>query len=190
MFIFVLLMFFDCIYDNQGLIPTMEMLFPTVEHRFCVKHIYNNFKLNFKGLELKDALWRRAVATTIREFEKRMQDMKKLDEEAWEYLANIKPTQWTKLNFTPRAISDCYVNNLSESCNSMILEARDKPIIAMLEWIRVRLMTRMYSKRSGIEKFTNDIRPNIVQKLEQLKVDSKSFSAILSRCYIYEVDNE
>ena len=37
----------------------------------------------------------------------------------------------------------------------MILEVRDKPIIAMLEWI-------MYSKRFGIEKFTTDICPNIV----------------------------
>ena len=72
----------------------------------------------------------------------------------------------------------------------MILEVRDKPIIAMLEWIRVRLMTRMYSKRSRIEKFTSDICPNIVQKLEQLKVDSKLFSAIPSGCYIYEVENE
>ena len=62
----------------------------------------------------------------------------------------------------------------------MILEVRDKPIITMLEWIRVRLMTRMYSKRTGIEKFTNDICPNKVQKLEQLKVDSKSFSAVPS----------
>ena len=44
----------------------------------------------------------------------------------------------------------------------MILKARDKPIIAMLEWIMVRLMTRMYSKRSGIKKFTSDICPNIV----------------------------
>ena len=81
-FIFVLWMFFDCIYDNQGFIPTMEMLFPTVEHRFCVKHIYNNFKLNFKGLELKAALWKCATATTVREFEKRMQDMTELDKEA------------------------------------------------------------------------------------------------------------
>ena len=82
------------------------------------------------------------------------------------------------------------MNNLSESFNSMILEVRDKPIIAMRERIRVRLMTRMYSKRSGIEKFTSDICPNIVQKLEQLKVDSKSFFAIPLGCYIYEVDNE
>ena len=81
-FIFVPWMFFDCIYDNQGLISAMEMLFPTVEHRFCVKHIYNNFKLNFKGLELKAVLWRCAAATTIREFEKKMQDMKELDKEA------------------------------------------------------------------------------------------------------------
>ena len=51
-------------------------------------------------------------------------------------------------------------------------------------------MTRMYSKRSRIENFTSDICPNIVQKLEQLKVDSKSFSAIPLGCYIYEVDNE
>ena len=58
------------------------------------------------------------------------------------------------------------MNNLSESFNSMILEARDNPIIAMLEWIRVRLMFIMYSKRIGIEKFTSDICPNIVQKLE------------------------
>ena len=72
----------------------------------------------------------------------------------------------------------------------MILEARDKPIISMPEWIRVRLMTRMYSKRSVIKKFTSDICPNIVQKLEQLKVDSKSFSAIPLGCCIYEVDNE
>ena len=73
--------FFYCIYDNQGLILAMEMLFPTVEHRFCVKHIYN-FKLNFKGLELKAALWMFVAATTVREFEKRMQDLKKLDKEA------------------------------------------------------------------------------------------------------------
>nr|XP_023879058.1 uncharacterized protein LOC111991514 [Quercus suber] len=158
------------ISDRQKrLIPAMEMLFLTMEYRFCVKHIYNNFKLKFKGSELKATLWRCAAATTVREFEKRMQELKKLDREAREYVADIQPTQWTKSHFILRAISDCYVNNLSESFNSMILEARDKPIIAMLEWIRVRLMTRMYNKRTGIEKFTSDLCPNIVQKLEQLK---------------------
>ena len=152
MFIFVIWMFFYFIYDNQGLIPAMKMLLPIVEHRFCVKHIYSNFKLNVKGLELNVASWRCATAITVREFEKRMQDMKDLDKEAWEYLANIQPTQWTKSHFTPNAIFDCYVNNLRESFNFMIIDARDKPIIAMLEWIMVRLMTRIYSKRTRSEE--------------------------------------
>ena len=51
-------------------------------------------------------------------------------------------------------------------------------------------MTNMYSKRTGIKKFTSDICPNKVQKLEQLKVDSKLFSIVPSSCYIYEVDNK
>ena len=74
---------------NWGLIPALEMLFPTYEHRYCVKYIYNNFKVDHKGLELKDALWRCARAITIREFKRRMQELKDLNVKAWEYLANI-----------------------------------------------------------------------------------------------------
>ena len=68
-----------------------------------------------------------------------MQYIRDLDEKAYEYLANISPTQWTRSHFTPRALTDYLVNNLSESFNAMILKSRDKPILAMLEWIRVRL---------------------------------------------------
>ena len=121
----------------------MKTLFPTVEHRYCVKHIHNNFKVNHKGLGLKDALRRCVVATIVRGFERGVQYMKELDEEAWQYLADIEPTQWTMSHFTSRVLTDCLVNNLSESFNSMILKARDKPILAMLEWIRVSIMTRL-----------------------------------------------
>ena len=115
-------------------------------NRDYVKHIYNNFKVDHKRLELKDALWRCAGATTISEFERRMQELKDLDVKAWEYLANINPAQWCKSHFSSRVLCDCLVNNSSESFNTMILETRDKPILAMLEWIRVRLMTKQYKR--------------------------------------------
>ena len=69
---------FFVLYEMQGLIPTIQFLFPRVEHRFCVKHIYSNFKIDFKGLELKSTMWKCAVATTNREFEWRMEEMKEL----------------------------------------------------------------------------------------------------------------
>ena len=83
---------FCCLFAYlQGLIPVIETLFPTVERRYCVKHIYNNFKVDHKGLELKDALWRCATVTTVRGFERCMQYISDLDEKAYEYLANIAP---------------------------------------------------------------------------------------------------
>ena len=174
----------------QGLIPTIEKLFPTVEHRYYVKHIYNNFKVDHKGLELKDALWRCAAATTVTEFERCMQFIKDLDEKAYEYLANIAPTQWTRTHSTTRALTDCLVNNLSESFSLMILKSRDTPILAMLEWIRVRLMTRLYTKREGIEKYAGKLCPSMQDKLEKLKVESKPFSATLAGSFLYEVASQ
>ena len=71
----------------------------------------------------------------------------------------------------------------------MILEAKDKPILVMLEWIRVRLMTKQYKKMKGITKYTGKICPNIQDKLEKLKHESIPFSATPPGRFMYEVDN-
>ena len=148
---------FVCLF--AGAYTCNRDIIPYVEHRYCVKHIYNNFKVDHKGLELKDALWRCAVATTVREFERCMQYIRDLDEKAYEYLAKIAHAQWTRSHFTPRALTDCLVNNLSKPFNAMILKSRDKLILAMLECIRVRLMTRLYTKKEGIQKYTGKLCP-------------------------------
>ena len=75
--------------NTLGLIPAVETLSPTVEHKYRVKHVYNNFKVNHKGMKLKSVPRRCAGTTLVREFERVMQYLKSLDEEAWKYLANI-----------------------------------------------------------------------------------------------------
>ncbi|VVA40932.1 PREDICTED: transposon, partial [Prunus dulcis] len=50
---------------HKGLIPSVETLFPGAKHRHCVRHLYNNFKLLHKGLELKQRLWAAARASTV-----------------------------------------------------------------------------------------------------------------------------
>ena len=119
-----------------------------------------------------------------------MERLKSLNEEAWKYLADMEPGQWTRSHFSLRALTDCLVNNLSESFNSMIVKARDKPILSMQEWIRVRLMSRLYIKKIGIEKYGGKLCPSIQDKLEKLKLGSKNFCGMpFGRC-VYEVDNE
>ena len=72
----------------------------------------------------------------------------------------------------------------------MIMKARDKPILSMLEWIRVRLMSMLYIKKIGIEKYGVKLCPSTQDKLEKLKFESKNFYAMPSRRFVYEVDNE
>ena len=122
-------------------------------------------------------------------FERGTQYIKDLDEKAYQYFANIALAQWTRSHFTPRALTDCLVNNLNESFNLMILKFRNKPILAMLEGIRVRLMTRLYTKRKGIKKYAGKLYPIIQDKLEKLKLESKPISAILAGSFLYEVAN-
>jgi hypothetical protein len=71
----------------------------------------------------------------------------------------------------------------------MILPARDKPILSMLEWIRVRLMTRLHTKRIVMEKYDGSVCPNVQDKLEKLKMESRSFSAMPFGRFKYKVDN-
>ena len=72
----------------------------------------------------------------------------------------------------------------------MIVKARDKPILSVLEWIRVRLMSRLYMKRTSIEKYSGKLCPSIQEKLEKMKVKFKGFYAMPSVRFVYEVDNK
>ncbi|XP_075670003.1 uncharacterized protein LOC142639750 [Castanea sativa] len=159
---------------QKGLLPTMMTLFPSIEHWYCVKHIYNNFKVNHKGMELKSVLWRCAGTTSVKEFERGLEYHKILDEEAWKYLADIEPAQWTRSYFSPRALTGCL---------------RQANIINV-GVDRVRLMSRVYIKNIGIEKYSGKLCPSIQDKLEKLKLESKNFCAMPSERVVYEVDNK
>ncbi|KAK2654695.1 hypothetical protein Ddye_014551 [Dipteronia dyeriana] len=52
------------IVKQNGLRNAIREVFPHSEHRFCVKHFYNNYKASHKGLMLKQLLWAIVKSTT------------------------------------------------------------------------------------------------------------------------------
>ncbi|XP_012837504.1 PREDICTED: uncharacterized protein LOC105958046 [Erythranthe guttata] len=100
---------------QKGLIPAFEELFQHADNRFCVRHLHNNMKKDgFGGLAIKHAFWAAAKATRVEEFNRRMEELKEIDERAY----------------------ICF-----------ILDARERPMIPLLETIRNLLMTRMVLNR-------------------------------------------
>ncbi|CAI9288182.1 unnamed protein product [Lactuca saligna] len=81
---------FTFISDRQkGLLLAIEQLFPNAEHRFCIRHIYQNMRIRFMTTEYKEYFWRCATTTTIPEFEVVMVELKNYDIEAYQWLLKI-----------------------------------------------------------------------------------------------------
>ncbi|CAL9012617.1 unnamed protein product, partial [Prunus brigantina] len=155
---------------QKGLIPAIETLLPTAEHRMCVRHLYSNFRTEYGGLALKNILWVAARATTITWYEAEMDKMKEQDEEAWKWLKKRPAKNWSRSHFEPHSKCDMLLNNLCESFNSCILDSRDKSILTCLERIIVYIMLRMANRRIAGTVWRHPVGPGIVKIIEKNKL--------------------
>ncbi|KAM6572291.1 hypothetical protein CsatA_016371 [Cannabis sativa] len=158
------------ISDRQkGLERAVGTVYEGSEVRFCVRHLYANFKKEFPGLLLKQQLWACARATTVEEFKRKLDVLKGTNEKAFDWLSKKSPTEWTKSHFRTSVQCDMLLNNLCESFNSAILDGRDKPIITLLEYVRYWLMDRMQKQRESVSKWNNLVGKRIFDILEKNK---------------------
>ncbi|GKA33472.1 mutator type transposase, partial [Tanacetum coccineum] len=81
---------FTFITDRQkGLLPAIKRLFPSAEHRYCVRHICENINSTWRGGAYKEMLWNYATATTIVQFNKGMDVWKSYNIKAYELDSKI-----------------------------------------------------------------------------------------------------
>ncbi|GJV33022.1 putative ribonuclease H-like domain-containing protein [Tanacetum coccineum] len=95
------------------------------------------------GQAYKDLLWRDASATSVKEFEKCMLELKTMNPKVHEWLNKIPPEHWARSYFSGRAKFDLLLNNICEVFNGKIVGGRDKPLITLLESIREYCMKRI-----------------------------------------------
>ena len=84
----------------QGIVQAMNEVFPSAEHRFCLRHIHENMKKQWNGLAYKQLLWKCATATTLTKFEGAMKELKELKVAAHDWLAKIPPEHWSRSHFS------------------------------------------------------------------------------------------
>ncbi|KAF7841607.1 Sporozoite surface protein 2 [Senna tora] len=129
--------------QSLGLLPSISELLPNVDQRFCVRHLYNNFRKKFPGQTLKELMWKAAKSTYPAEW------------------------FWSKSRFNTTQHCDAFLNNMSETFNSVIVDFREKPILTMLEAIREYLMNRWADCRRKITTHQESVLPRIKARLEK-----------------------
>ena len=65
---------------------------PQYEHRIYCIHLYNNFRKNHTGVLIRDLFWKAAKATYKAKFDRVMDELKEIDEDAHNWLQTHSTT--------------------------------------------------------------------------------------------------
>ena len=142
---------------------------PQAEHRQCARHIYEGFRKQFPGEEFRGLFWGACKATYPGWHKKVMEKIKRANPKAHQYLINKDPKTWSRAYFREGVCCEAVENGFSECFNAVLVNIRHKPIITMLESMRVLVIERMNTMRSLMQKWSGDICPNIQKVLEASK---------------------
>ncbi|KAL0429276.1 UNVERIFIED_CONTAM: hypothetical protein Sradi_0553600 [Sesamum radiatum] len=95
------------ISDRQkGLLEAVSSLAPNAEHRFCLRHMYNNFKAKFKGQQLKKLFWKAASTYNVKQHLRVMKEIERVSpkvgsvQTAFEWLSEVPVHHWARCFFS------------------------------------------------------------------------------------------
>ncbi|KAK8570562.1 hypothetical protein V6N13_032179 [Hibiscus sabdariffa] len=146
---------------QKGLLEEVPLCFPKIEHRFCARHMYANWRKVHKGGDLQMLFWKCCKVTKQSEFAKYANRIGKLKGKAYDDLMEKDPIHWSKAFFSTSSKCDAVDNNFSEAFNSAIIGARFK--------------------------WKGELCPRIEKKLEEHKKLSSSCHVIWNGAEGYEV---
>ncbi|CAI9291532.1 unnamed protein product [Lactuca saligna] len=87
---------------KKGILNAIATLFPCAENCYCVRHIRDNMRKQWRGKPFEDLLWTCATATHVQQFNKAMEELKKLNKDCYEWLKKIPPQHWSRFHFAGR----------------------------------------------------------------------------------------
>ncbi|XP_072073775.1 uncharacterized protein [Arachis hypogaea] len=107
-----------------------------------------------------------------------MNKIKKINEDAWNYLNKWPRESWTKSTFSHRPKLDNICNNACEVFNARIKEVRAKPIITLLEEVRMFVMRTIAKNKVKLASHVGKL-PLVVQSiLDKIRKESKNWLSI------------
>ncbi|GJU68674.1 mutator type transposase [Tanacetum coccineum] len=144
------LWFLDCLGDDLELFRNSNFTFISDRQK----------KLQWRGEQYKDLLWRSATATTVQRFGKNMEEIKKLNPEMYNWLKDIPPQHWARSHFSGRPHCGCSMNNMCE-------------VIVIVQGI--------------IDKSTGPLTPNATKLFNLIKRDAAQYKVIWNGADLYDI---
>ncbi|XP_059629954.1 uncharacterized protein LOC132272902 [Cornus florida] len=150
---------------QKGILTALSAIFAQAITRRCCKHIYANFRTRWPGVKYKKLFWEAINAYNEEDFKIAMRQIESISQDASNWLMEHPLETWTRHKFDDRVKCDYVTNNHVESFNSWLGNVRAKPITAVFECIRTKLMSKFNKRFQRTTDWTTIVVPKIKRRL-------------------------
>ncbi|XP_016446421.2 uncharacterized protein LOC107771547 [Nicotiana tabacum] len=125
---------------NESILKATSIVYTGMPHYACMRHILTYIKSKFtKGhLKLSELYFATARSYTLDEFNERLSKIEEIDMHVKAYLYDIGYHRWSRVHATVNK-TWTMTSNIAESLNAVTKDAREMPIVELLEYMRTIL---------------------------------------------------
>ncbi|CAH9146031.1 unnamed protein product [Cuscuta epithymum] len=174
--------------EHQAILNAVCAVLPQAEHRHCARHIFALWHKRFRGDELKLMFWKIAKSYNMADYNQAFDELAELNNDTATAFKGYNPSCFCRAFMKTSFKCDAITNNMAETFNGYIINARTKHLIYMLEDIRAALMQRLVIKRQEMENAGSSICPRIEAKLEMEKAKAAYCDVLPSTLVTFQVN--
>ncbi|XP_075095284.1 uncharacterized protein LOC142173565 [Nicotiana tabacum] len=131
---------------NQSIANGIRKVYPEAHHGICLYHFEKNLKRRHAKATVINPFQSDARSYKRKDFNQLMSKIKSVDKKTYNYIMEEPPERWARSWF-PRRLYDMLTINMVELMNSVLLKAREMPILRMLDFIQEKLGEWFYERR-------------------------------------------
>ncbi|XP_013660420.1 uncharacterized protein LOC106365541 [Brassica napus] len=167
----------------------LSKVYPNARHCACLLHLKRNIKTYYKSKHLGFLVAKAARAYLLSDFYYIFNKIKNINGSCAEYLEGIGFEHWTRSHFKGNRY-DIMTSNIAESWNAVLREAREYPVLPLVEFIRSKLMTWFSTRREAGLTDSDGLTPRVVAILAWNFETSVGYNVEKIKELEYEVKNK
>lgn len=170
---------------QKGIVDAVRRKFPSSSHVFCMRHLSDSIGKEFKNSRLVHLLWKAAYATTTIGFKEKIGEISDVSSAAAKWLEQFPPSRWALVYFEGTRYG--HLSSNIDEFNRWILEARELPIIQVIEKIHSKLMAEFADRRMKSNSWFSVLAPSAEKRMIEAINSASTYQVLRSDEVEFEV---
>lgn len=172
-------------HGQKSIADAVKRKFPGSFHAICLRHLTESLGKEFRNSRLVQLLWKSAYSTTILGFKEKIAEIQEVSPEAAKWIQEHPPYEWALVHFEGKRYG--HLSSNIDEFNHWVFEARELPIIQVIEQIHSKLMSEFEKRRAKSSTWLSLLAPSSEKKLMEAIKRTSTYQVLRSDEVEFEV---